>query len=52
MRWNGVYRVVKIREEADPFSMDLGTLAKGAVVRVLQVGLECCVLVFVLACLL
>ena len=29
--------IVKIREEADPFSMDLGTLAKGDVVKVLEV---------------
>ena len=29
--------IVKIREEADPFSMDLGTLAKGDIVKVLEV---------------
>ncbi|CAM9784392.1 unnamed protein product, partial [Laminaria digitata] len=28
--------IVKIREEADPFSMDLGTLAKGGIVKVLE----------------
>ena len=29
--------IVKIREETDPFSMDLGTLAKGDIVKVLEV---------------
>lgn len=30
-------RLLKIREEADPFSMDLGTLEKGHIVKVLEV---------------
>lgn len=33
--------MIKIREEADPFSMDLGVLGKGTVVKVLEVGLWC-----------
>ena len=33
----GPISIVKIREEADPFSMDLGTLGKGGIVKVLEV---------------
>ena len=30
-------RFIKVREEADPFSMDLGSVKKGDVVKVLEV---------------
>ena len=30
-------RPLKIREEADPFSLDLGVLQKGGIVKVLEV---------------
>ena len=31
-------RLLKIREEADPFSMDIGVLSKGDTVKVLEVS--------------
>ena len=31
-------RLLKIREEADPFSMDIGVLRKGHIVKVLEVS--------------
>ena len=31
-------RLLKIREEADPFSMDIGVLRKGDIVKVLEVS--------------
>ena len=31
-------RCIKVREEADPFSMDLGSVKRGDVVKVLEVG--------------
>lgn len=33
-------RLLKIREEADPFSMDVGVLRKGHIVKVLEVSGE------------
>ena len=33
-----VSRSIKVREEADAFSMDLGSVGKGDVVKVLEVG--------------
>lgn len=31
-------RLLKVREEADPFSMDIGALRKGDIVKVLEVS--------------
>lgn len=39
-------RPLKIREEADPFSLDMGVMEKGSIVRVLEVrqafAIDCC----------
>lgn len=33
-----VARLLKLREEADPFSMDVGVLGRGDIVKVLEVS--------------
>lgn len=36
MSWHG--RLLKLREEADPFSMDIGVVGPGDIVKVIEVS--------------
>ena len=38
LRFSNAIRLLKVREEADPFSMDIGVLRKGHIVKVLEVS--------------